>query len=358
MFEADERCGKKILATGNGRCNISNQKLEPSQYNHEKFVQTLLGKFGLDDTIEFFDSIGLQFVVDKKPDRLYPRSLQAHSVVKLLLFELEKLSVEIKYDTTIKNIKQKKDVFTLSSSRLVSYKFDKVVLATGSLAHSLGKDIGYKIARNLSHNIIEPTPSLVGLISQNIYCPVLAGVKICTAVSLVVDDIAIQTIYGDLLFARYGLSGSAVLELSRYLPRDKSKTIYISIDLFGDMTTDELSRLLEDRSKIFVDKPRGQLLTGLVNDKFMELIGEKDSYSVMANKLKNITFEILDTREFKYAEVCRGGVDIGDIDHDTLQSKKTKELYFCGEILDIDGNCGGYNLQFAWSSGAVVAQSL
>ncbi len=358
VFERQKSCGKKILATGNGRCNITNQNLEPHQYNNQKFVKNLFDMFSLQNTTEFFSSIGLEFITDKKPFRLYPQSLQASSVVKLLLFEAEKLGIDIKYNTTIESIKQKDNLFVLKTSKRVSYKFDKVVLATGSIAHSLGLDTGYKIAKNLSHNIIEQCPSLVGLISNDIYCASLDGVKIDTKVSMTIDHTLSHTVYGDVLFTSYGLSGLAILELSRFLPVDKSIDTYITIDLFDDMTTDELSLLFENRVKIIADKPHGELLVGLVHEKFMELIAPKDSFDIMAYKLKNLKFHILDTREFKYAEVCRGGVDTNDINPNTLMSNKVPNLYFCGEVLDIDGNCGGYNLQFAWSSGAVVAQNI
>ncbi|RLA75540.1 MAG: hypothetical protein DRG11_01045 [Epsilonproteobacteria bacterium] len=358
LFERQDSCAKKLNTTGNGRCNLTNEKIESHQYNNKEFVKKIFDIFGLDDTIKFFKSIGLELILDKKPHRLYPKTLQAKTVSKLLSLEIKNLNIQLNYNTTITNITKEKNMFLLETSNNILYNFDKVVLSTGSMAHKLGATIGYEIASKLSHNIINTKASLVPLLSNNPLCVMLSGIKIDTKTTMLIDDKPKHIVCGDLLFTNYGLSGLAILEQSRFLRQYNTQDISIVVDIFHEFSEYELINYLKHRAKIFQNKTNKELLLGLVHEKFISIVSHNDNLSTIAKKLKNIEFKIIGTRGFKYGEVCSGGVDIKEIDTNTLQSKKVKNLYFCGELLDIDANCGGFNLQFAWSSGAIVAQSL
>ncbi len=362
IFEQNSNIGKKLKVTGNGRCNISNENLDISNYQSGDIdmVSNILKNFDISHTKNFFNSIGLELTTDKKKFRLYPKTLQAKTVINLLQIELDRLNISVKLSSKIKTIKIKNNHFELKTSKNIIYSFDKVVIATGSKASSkLGSNSsGYILANQLKHNITDIYPSLVALKSDFKYLKQLSGIKIDAKVTLLKDGKIYQQTSGDLLFTRYGLSGLAILELSRFIKN--CKNIAISIDLFENLTTNEVRDKLQKRAQKFPHKSNKELLIGFVNNKLIDTIDclSKGNLDKMAQILKNFTIDISDTKGWSYCEVAVGGVDMKDIDEKTMQSKKIDNLYFCGEVLDVDGNCGGYNLQFAWSSGAIVGKNI
>jgi len=354
IFEKNNKLGKKILATGNGRCNITNQDIQLKHFHSQNmiFVQKVLDKFTLTDTLEFFKSIGLLTTCAEKANRLYPMSLQASSVVELLEAKARQLKVQIKLSSHITTIEYD-NMFTLTINNSLAMDFDKIIVATGALAQSkLGgcKD-GLDFARQFKHNIIPTTPTLVQLLSDFNYLQQLSGVKINATASLFINKEKIAQSTGDILFTKYGLSGSTILEISREvaIALNKNSSVELKIDLLPQFTKSEL--------KIFLDNgitPKGMLNQKLANF----LINTTKNNNDLINNIKSLKLNIIGTKGFEFSEVCAGGIDTLEIDSNSMQSTKQKNIYFCGEVLDVDGDCGGFNLQWAWSSGYLAGKSV
>jgi predicted Rossmann fold flavoprotein len=355
IFEKNNKLGKKLLATGNGRCNITNQNIKLSNFHSQNidFVSKILNQFSLNDTLEFFKSIGLLTISLQKSNRLYPMSLQSSSVVSLLELKLKMLKVQIKLSSHITNI-QYDDIFTLTINNSLEYDYDKVIIATGLLAQPKlgGSKDGLDFAVQFKHNIIPTSPTLVQLVSDFQYLNQLSGVKFYGKSSLFINKQKITESKGDILFTKYGLSGSAILEISREvsIQLHKNSFIEVHLDLLPQFTKNQLEKLLQNGIK----------LNGILNQKLANflLTTYKNDISKIINKIKNLKLKITNTKGFEFAEVCAGGVDLKEINSKTMQSLKQKDLYFCGEVLDVDGDCGGFNLQWAWSSGFLAGDSI
>lgn len=366
LFEKNNKLGKKILATGNGRCNITNKIIDISNFHSKNitFVQDVLNKFPLEDTLKFFESIGLLVVEGEKKNRLYPMSLQATSVVDLLEHQINQLGIMVKTNSHITLIQNANNQFLLTVNDQFEYNFDKVIIATGALAQSKlgGCDDGFKFAINFKHNLISTSPTLVQLVSKSNYLQQISGVKINGTVKLFVNKQQIIQSTGDILFAKYGLSGSTILEISREVAIElqKNSFVEVSLDLMPQYSKNELKVLLEKRYNQFQEKNLNELLEGILNKKLISMIVEqsKNDINKVSTTLKNLTFNITDTKGFDSSEVCAGGIDTLDISSNTMESLKQKGLYFCGEVLDVDGDCGGFNLQWAWSSGYLAGSSV
>ncbi len=354
IFEKNNKLGKKILATGNGRCNITNQDIQLKNFHSQNinFVQNILDQFTLTDTLEFFKSIGLLTTCAEKANRLYPMSLQASSVVELLEAKARQSKVQIKLSSHVNKIEYD-DIFTLTINNSLAMDFDKIIVATGALAQSkLGgcKD-GLDFAKQFKHNIIPTTPTLVQLVSDFNYLQQLSGVKINATASLFINKEKITQSTGDILFTKYGLSGSTILEISREvaIALNKNSSIELKIDLLPQFTKSEL--------KIFLDD--GIALKGILNQKLANfLIDTTKNNNDLIDNIKSLRLNIVGTKGFEFSEVCAGGIDTLEIDSNSMQSIKQKNIYFCGEVLDVDGDCGGFNLQWAWSSGYLAGKSV
>jgi predicted Rossmann fold flavoprotein len=359
MFEKNSKVGRKILATGNGRCNISNQNITVKNYHgkHPSFVKYALNQFELNS---FFSKLGLEIVEGSK-GKLFPMSLQASSVVDILSFELKKLGVKVHLDCEIEDIKKVADKFIVEGK-----EFDAIVIATGSLAMpKLGSsESGYKFARSFSHNIEKPFASLVQLICDNPLITQASGVKIDADLEIFVDSEPKMSVRGDLLFTNYGLSGSAILDISRVasFALGRKKDVEIKIDLMPSFSHEGLKSLLLKRSKL--NLPIELWLNGIVHKKLINLLDIKGkeinrkTIHKLSYDIKNLIVKINSTKGTKSCEVMAGGVSTENLNPKTMESKLVKNLYFCGEVLDIDGDCGGFNLHFAFSSGYLAGKSL
>jgi predicted Rossmann fold flavoprotein len=375
IIEKLNSLGKKILATGNGRCNISNLDMDFRHfYSTEKsFFDYALKEFDLEKTNEFFEEIGVT-IFNQKDTKLFPLSLQASSVVENLEYELKRLNIEILTNINIKSITKKNNNFLvdITDKKLIC---DKVVIATGglSVAHLGSNGDGYKFAKSFGHNIIKTLPTLVQLKSKENYLKRVAGVKVTTIAKLIIDNKTTQQIEGDVLFAKYGISGNAVLDISRNasIALSQNKKVEVSINLLSNYTNETLDKFFIDRFEKSPKKLLSQSLIGVINKKLIPTIVEKSvdidknvanlSKSERKKLISNIVdfkIPIYDTQDFDKSEVTIGGIDCKDVDKYSLESKKIKGLYFCGEVLDVDGDCGGYNLQWAWSSGYIVGKSI
>jgi predicted Rossmann fold flavoprotein len=366
IFEKNNRLGKKILATGNGRCNITNKKIEIKKFHSNNMdpVKYILDQFKLDQTLEFFESIGLLTVEGEKKNRLYPMSLQAQSVSDLLEKRIKKeKNIQIELNSHIKSISYKDNKFQIQNEN-ESYIFDKIILATGGLAQKKlgGCDDGFNFAKQFGHSIIPTTATLVQLKSPSRQLQGISGVKFQGTARLYIENNEVTKSTGDILFTNYGLSGSTILEISREveIAKSKNQNIHVTLDMFPQMSKQELRKFLETRSKILNTKYLHDILEGIINKKLIDyIIGEaQNQFDRLPVTLKNLYFPISETQGFDKAEVCAGGVSTSEVDMNTLESLKQKNLYLCGEVLDVDGDCGGFNLQWAWSSGYVVGSNI
>ena len=378
ILEKNNKVGKKLLATGNGKCNITNHRPTIERFHSEnpKFIREVLQDYGYQEIKQFFKSIGLE-LIEAKEGKVFPMSLQASCVVELLQWECEQLGVKIIFDATVKKITYKKCSFVViyNEERVES---KKVVIATGHCsAPQLGGVIdGIGFARAFKHTIVKSFPTLVQLTSpyKESYLKRMAGVKVEGRVTLKVGDNYIQK-QGDILFTNYGISGLAILDISRavIVELSKKKTIMLTIDLMPKMSYEQLLALMRKSLLKKSSKPLEIWMQGFINKKLIDPILEplklknKTIGSISSNlhhlelivkKIKSFSFEVNGHKGYKGAEVATGGVDTREIETQTMESKKQKNLYFTGEVLDVDGDRGGFNLHFAWVTGIRAGEAI
>ena len=373
IIEKNGRAGRKILATGNGRCNISNREIALSHYHghHPSFAGYALKQFGYNALERFFSGLGLEFV-SVEDGRVFPMSLQASSVADFLEDACVRKGVRLMTGTTVERLEKRGKRFRLFHEA-GSIDFDVVVIATGSVAMpTLGSsDSGLHFAAGMGHRRFEPFPVLVQLQSHDPFCNRCSGVKIDAEVTAVVNGVREQTLRGDLLFTGYGLSGLAILDISRVISHglQKGYRCQVEIDLLPDMTQGSLKKILQNKSKRFVEKPPRLWLNGMLHKKVVNalleslklqhksVLGMKDLQR-LAYSIKHLQIDIFDTRGPKGAEVMAGGIDCSEVDAKTMESKLVKNLFLTGEVLDIDGDRGGYNLHWAWASGYLAGETI
>ena len=376
VFEKNTKLGRKILATGNGKCNISNQTISLTRYHGEAvhLLKEVLKRFDTRTCKSYFATLGLE-MREGEEGRLYPMSQQATSVVDLLLHEAQSVGVRFFLESEIGKIEKKEKHFFLHVKEEF-HTFDACVIATGSGAmKSLGSsESGYAFARAFGHRVVEPFASLVQLLSDDTNVSIASGVKMESNVELYIDQKPVQRVQGDVLFAAYGLSGSAILDISRNASYacSQGQNVHVVVDLFPHLSKEALQGLLQKRMAFAKGKSLSLWLEGIIPKKLAlfvlnheKLLHVKEASALGTKEIKKIVFalkalrlHVSGTKGFESAEVSAGGVDVRELDEKTLMSKKVKNLYFCGEVLDIDGDCGGFNLHFAWASGYVVGQAL
>ena len=365
VYEKNKKIGKKILATGNGRCNVTNQNIELSNFHgsNPSFANYSLKYFNTDTCKKFFMELGIELIEGKK-GRLYPRSMQSASIVELLKHECERLKVDFLLEQEVLDIDKKRDNFSLSlNGHKVSAS--KVLIATGGLAMPIlgGNDSGYKLAKKFNHNIVPTSASLVQVLCKEDLKPI-AGVKIEGNIEVYENGRNKAFSNGDILFTNYGISGSAVLDISRVISRALlyQKELHVVIDLVPEYSKDTLRDIMQKRLKHRNGKNLALWLDGFINPKLakfmqsslqinnIDKINAKELNKIVY-ALKNLILHVDGTKGFKTAEVTAGGIDTDEVNPKTMESRLKKGLFFSGEVLDIDGDCGGYNLHWAWASG-------
>lgn len=377
LYERNERVGKKLLATGNGRCNYTNVSLEANNFHSENpdFPMEIVSKFNNQDAIELLKTLGI-YPISEADGRVFPLSLQGSSVLDFLRLAMERYGVNVILEEKIDRVRKVGESFVLEGKK--NYKADLVVVATGGMAlPSSGSDgIGYRIAKDFGHRIIEPGPTIVQLESDYKRIKALKGVRINTWASLYVDKKKIDEKFGDVLFTDYGLSGPAIMDLSRksIAALNQNKKVEISINLIG-LPKDQVKQMIKDRAENLEGISLENFLLGIVNKKLIISIGNQ--YKLLYNRddeeqircntnfvhamteiLTDFRLNITGYKGFAFAQATTGGVDTREIDPRSLESKKVSGLYFIGEVLDVDGDCGGYNLQWAWSSAYIAAKNI
>ncbi len=368
VLEQNSEPAKKIRVSGNGRCNIANRNPDPSRYHcsDPQFLKRALDGFDIKRIIKFFHSLGIE-LEEEDEGRLYPMGRQALSVVTLLKRESERLGVKLISKCPVVEIIKTKKAFRIRSE-CNEFKDSSVLLACGSpAAPQLGGNKSCMfLAKSLGHRLITPYPALVALESKESWPKRAAGVKLHARIKLYAQREAISQTQGDLLFTDYGVSGLAVLDLSREisLRLAAGKTCELSIDLKPSWSKERLNALLRQR----IDKQRRlpliQWLEGVLHRKIAPIILEKSNLNIydesqlerkaigrLVYTIKNLRLKIAQTRNFRYAEVATGGVDVSQVDPKTMESRLVKGLYFAGEILDVAGDRGGFNFHWAWTSG-------
>ncbi len=377
ILERKDKVGRKILATGNGRCNLTNKDVAIHHYysvrEDQNFLDNILNKFNVKVTLEFFAELGVD-VIEKEEGRLYPRSDQASSVVSVLLHELERLKVDIRCEEQVHTIELGDNIRVFTNDH--KYYCSKLILATGGKScPNLGSNgSGFDIAKSLGHTIRQTFPSLVQLKTDYAYLKHLKGTKIIGTVMLLNDQKElIKQDQGEILFTDYGISGPPVLQISRdasYYYENHLDT-YVLIDLIPEFSIEQLDTVLTNRFTIMPTKSIDSALIGFINNRLImpilktsEITSSKKAGDItkeerknIVNALKNLSMKITGTQNWDNSQVTAGGVKLSDIDMNSLASKKAKGLYLCGEVLDVDGICGGYNLQWAWSTGAIAGKN-
>ncbi len=364
VLEHNEKTGKKLLATGNGRCNLTNKKQEKMCYHSEspEILWNVLQNFSFQQTLDFFKEIGIYPI--SKNGYFYPSSMQASSVQELLEMEARFLKVKIKCKEHVKTIRVSETIENPRFSVITEtwqYPADAVILACGSCASEIdGADgSGYMLAKQMGLKVINPLPALVPLKGNGNFFSKWSGTRIYGKIHVQFQNEILQTEEGELQLTDYGVSGIPVFQLSGLVGRllQKQNSVTLIIDFLPNITKQELEKLLLKRKELCTYKTTKELCIGLLPKKLIEVLTDnKMNLSKLAEQIKEFPVEIVGTKPFSNAQVCQGGVSLEEISPDTMECKKIPGLYLAGELLDVDGICGGYNLQWAWSSGACAGK--
>ncbi|MEY8337318.1 NAD(P)/FAD-dependent oxidoreductase [Lachnospiraceae bacterium 62-35] len=379
ILERMDRVGKKILSTGNGKCNMTNQKLSAACYRSDNpdFPMKVISRFPLEPTLNFFSQLGI--LPKERDGYIYPNSQQASAVLDVLRMETERLKIHIHCQCHVRNIQKLPEGFSVlctdrdgTSKNSAIFTGSSLILAPGSMAApSLGSDgSGYTLAKALGHGIIKPLPALVQLICEGRDYKALAGVRSEARLKLFIDGKLTAEDKGELQITDYGISGIPVFQISRYASRalDMGQDVSVSIDFLPFMKKDELADFLFQRKKQSGNRKGEDFLTGVLNKKLAAVLLKRAGIAlhekiaqIKPNKLQELCMQIhefqavvTNTKPFSSAQICCGGVDTREVNSKTMESLIVPGVYFAGEILDVDGICGGYNLQWAWSSGSLA----
>lgn len=373
ILERKDRVLKKVLATGNGRCNYTNINAGISNYYSEnrEFSRNALEKLTVKDTIELFEKLGIVHNIEEN-GKVYPYSGQAASVVDALRFEAERLKIAVYTNFDTVKIVNKNSIFKIYSvdNNLVTAR--KVIIAAGGQASpELGSNgSGYKLAEALGHKITKLRPALVQLKTEKEAVKGLQGIKVNAEVSVYHKNEKLNSCIGELLFTDYGISGSVIFNLS-YLTALYNNLIF-SADLMPKYSIEDVENELIKRRENLKHLTMENFLNGMLNKKLGQLLAKRSGIEKLSLQVKDLTdkqiskiallikkydIKVIETTGFKNAQVTAGGVYTNEINDKTMESKKVKGIYFAGEILDVFGDCGGYNLQWAWSSGYLAGKN-
>ncbi len=373
ILEASTRVGKKLALTGNGRCNITNKNIDISRYHgsNVEFCSFALSNFDRFFTQDFFESIGVPFVFEG--DKGYPASLQASSVVDCLRFAADELGVITHLETKVTNIQVSDGKYKVIADNL-NFLAKNVIIATGLLSGGdrLGCDGSMlKLLKKSGFKTVETSPAIVQVKTETDIVKQLKGIKIDAVATLKCNGKAVRKETGEVLFCDYGLSGPPILQISRGVSIEKGK-LAISLDIIPNISFTELCDMLRNRRINLKIRKLDEFFTGMLNKRLGQVIlksaGLKLSEDVkniddvsikkIASLLKGFEFKAIGTTGFLNSQVTAGGLDTSGFNPKSMESLEYKGLYAVGEILDIDGDCGGFNLQWAWSSAFCAADSI
>ncbi len=367
LFERQARLGRKLQATGNGRCNLTNLHATPDRYHGEepRFAAPALTRYDVQDTLNWFHHLGL-YIVSEDSGRVYPYSDQANSVVDVLRFALERDNIEVKLAFEVEKVKKTEEGFLVKAAE-ESVLCDKLIIACGGLAGTKlgGSMSGYQLLHSFGHRYERLRPTLVQLKSPWRGCPQLKGVRANCHTRILHDDVLHLESTGEIQFTDYGLSGPVIFEVSRDTCRGKGAW-YCRLDLLPEIREDALVEELLRRRE--TNLPASELLTGILHNRLGRVVTqevgiapyvpisqlEERELSQVACAVKALDIPLTEPMGMDAAQVTAGGILTREFDENTMESRLVPGLYACGEVLDIDGDCGGYNLQWAWSSGRMA----
>ncbi len=377
ILERCDKVGRKILATGNGRCNLtnSNMSLEHFYSGNPVLVASVIEQFTLDDTLDFFAELGLW--TTEENGKIYPYSLQASTVLDLLRQRAADLGIIEVCSFEVAGIQRMPQGFLLKNKQGESVGADILIMAAGGCASpSLGSNgTGHRLMASLGHQVTDLFPAITQIRTETDIVKSIQGIKVNGILTLKEGATVLGTEEGEILFTEYGLSGPPAFQLARIVGEavrgKKKREIFAYIDFMPEHGTSTVMKMLETRAVAYKGKTLEQFMLGLFNKRIgqvmIKTINKKltdkveeiqyKEWAALARAVKNMRFHCIGTQSFQNAQVTAGGVSAYEFDEETLASKKVPGLYACGEVLDVDGACGGYNLQWAWSSGFVAGRS-
>ena len=372
ILERNDRIGKKLLATGNGRCNYTNKNLTIDNYHgsNPKFAYSVLSEFNVEKTIEFFERLGITPAVEDN-GKVFPLSFQASSMLDVLRYEIEEKGIELITEAQVSEIKKKnKFIVTLKDKKI--FEGDKVIISTGGMAlPSSGSDgNGYNLCKRLGHTVTDIFPGLVQLKLESNLLKSMDGVKFLGIAGIYINNKLVLEDSGDILFTSYGISGPPILQISRTALEhmNKGNEVWLKVSIIHTKNQEELFQYLINRFKLMPNKVIEIGLIGLINKRLIiPILKEinieknkkvsalsKDEILKLSQILTSWSFKVIGSQSWGNAQVTAGGVNTDEVDSKTMESKLVEGLYIVGELLDIDGDCGGFNLQWAWSSGYIA----
>lgn len=387
LLEQAEKLGKKIYATGNGKCNLSNMDMDVKKYRstHPMFVKKTLERFGVKDTIGYFENLGL--LLRDKNGYLYPSTGQASSVAECLAGKCYDVGVQVKTNTKALKVRKTNEKFlidilisVLKEKKVVKTQSeqiwaDKVILALGTRAGGFGCDItGEILGKSLGHKIISVVPALTALRCENEeFFKQVSGVRCDGRIEIWSNGRKLAQDTGELQLTDYGFSGIPTFQISRYgaYALAKQEKVTVTVDFLPEYSEAFLNQVLEKSIKnnnnrsileVLAYIYNGKLVKGIlaflhIQEQELAIKISRDQRARLIETLKNFRVRVKSVNEVKNAQICAGGIDVGQI-KDTFESKIVDDLYIVGEMLDVDGICGGYNLQFAWAGGYIAGNSL
>ncbi|MBP3371198.1 MAG: aminoacetone oxidase family FAD-binding enzyme [Clostridia bacterium] len=375
LFEKQARAGKKLLATGNGRCNLTNLNMSPRCYHGSGYshVKSALEAFGVEDTLSFFQSMGL-LTISEENGRVYPASDRANSVLDVLRLELDRLGIAVIADHAVEKARFKKGKFLLdvrNEDNVTVVKADKLIVCCGgSAAPKLGGTTdGYAILESFGHAKTKIYPSLVRLTTDPEYPRAMKGIRLDAEISIMAGNKVLAASAGEIQFTENGVSGPAAFEVSRAASTMKNADS-VQLDLLRSVEDSVLLGVLHERRKNMLNLTLGDVFTGIFHSRvgkmlvrYAGLSNEDPCSTLNDSKIKKLIscahafiLPLRGTASLTEAQVTAGGIDCALFD-ETMQSMLCPGLYAAGEVLDVDGDCGGYNLQWAWSSGYIAGTS-
>ncbi|CRZ34314.1 hypothetical protein DFR55_10186 [Herbinix hemicellulosilytica] len=382
IFEKNEKLGKKLYITGKGRCNLTNACDKDAFFenvtSNPKFLYKAFHHFDNYDVIDFFESLGLKTKIERG-NRVFPVSDKSSDVIAVLKKEMERLGVDIRYNSEVSDIIIENGCFyglKLKNSDEI-HPADAVIVATGGLSYPLTGSTGdgYRFAKKAGHTVTDLYPSLVPLYVSDSFVKDLMGLSLKNiAITVLAGQKEVYKDFGELLFTHFGVSGPVILSASRFLIPyiNSGEKIILKIDLKPALTLEQLDqRLLRDFEE-FKNRQFKNSLNRLLPNKLIDVIirlshidPNKQVNSVtrkerlyLAELLKNLTLNIERLGSFSQAVITKGGINIKEVNPSTMESKLIKNLYFAGEVLDLDALTGGFNLQIAWSTGYLAGISI
>ena len=370
LLERQSRVGRKLLATGNGRCNLTNYNTSPARYHGEDggFCAYALRAFDVGSTLQYFASLGL-LTVNEDSGRVYPMSNMAGSVLDVLRYGLEHPRIEVRTGQVVTAVKRTAEVFTVRTET-DTFHAEKLILAAGGCAGSKvgGVMDGYQLAKSLGHHRTPLYPSLVQLKTDPTYPRALKGVKAECGITVLRGSGTVAENRGEVLFTEYGVSGPAIFDISRAVATG-GEGLVCALDFFPDWDLREVLDWLRMRRQTMQAHEASTLLVGSCHTRLGQMLCKAAGFTSqpaadltdsdlerIARQAKHFALPITGTCGFDQAQVTAGGLCTDEFDPETMKSRLVSGLYACGELLDVDGDCGGFNLQWAWASGRLAGR--